>query len=75
MVEVIRLPYGICALVYMKTHQGVSYSRSFVVSLVAAGPISMVLMLAIRNNLVCGLGIVGTLALIPFRMQPHDPRT
>jgi hypothetical protein len=61
------------AFVYMLTHQGVSYSRSFVVSLVAAGLVSTVLMLAIGNNLARGLGIVGTLALIRFRMQLHDP--
>jgi hypothetical protein len=57
---------------YMLTHQGVSYSRSFVVSLVAAGLVSTVLMLAIGNNLARGIGIVGTLALIRFRMQMHD---
>jgi hypothetical protein len=61
------------ALAYMVTHQGISYSRSFVVSLVAAGLISTVLMLAIGNNLARGIGIVGTLALIRFRMQLHDP--
>ncbi|HEX7505643.1 MAG TPA: DUF4956 domain-containing protein [Polyangia bacterium] len=61
------------AFVYMWTHQGVSYSRSFVVALVAAGLVSTVLMLAIGNNLARGIGIVGTLALIRFRMQLHDP--
>jgi hypothetical protein len=60
------------AFAYMWTHQGVSYSRSFVVSLVAAGLVSTVLMLAIGNNLARGIGIVGTLALIRFRMQLHD---
>jgi hypothetical protein len=60
------------AFVYMWTHQGVSYSRSFVVSLVAAGLVSTILMLAIGNNLARGIGIVGTLALIRFRMQLHD---
>jgi hypothetical protein len=60
------------AFAYMLTHQGVSYSRSFVVSLVAAGMVSAVLMLAIGNNLARGVGIVGTLALIRFRMQMHD---
>jgi hypothetical protein len=63
----------VIALVYMWTHQGISYSRSFVVSLVAAGLVSTVLMLAIGNNLARGIGIVGTLALIRFRMQLHDP--
>lgn len=60
------------AFAYMLTHQGISYSRSFVVSLVAAGLVATVLMLAIGNNLARGLGIVGTLALIRFRMQMHD---
>jgi hypothetical protein len=63
----------VIAVGYMWTHQGVSYSRSFVVSLVAAGLVSTVLMLAIGNNLARGIGIVGTLALIRFRMQLHDP--
>lgn len=63
----------IIALVYVHTHQGVSYSRSFVVSLVAAGLISTVLMLSIGNNLARGLGIVGGLALIRFRTHMHDP--
>ena len=63
----------VIAFAYMLTHQGVSYSRSFVVSLVAAGLVSTVLMLAIGNNLARGIGIVGTLALIRFRMQMHDP--
>lgn len=62
----------VIALGYMLTHQGVSYSRSYVVSLVAAGLVSTMLMLAIGNNLARGIGIVGTLALIRFRMQLHD---
>jgi hypothetical protein len=61
------------AFVYTLTHQGISYSRSFVVTLVGAGLVSTVLMLAIGNNLARGIGIVGTLALIRFRTQLHDP--
>ncbi len=61
------------AAVYVFTHRGVSYSRSLVVSLVAAGLLSAVLMLAIGNNLARGLGIVGTLALIRFRTTLQDP--
>lgn len=63
----------VIAYAYVRTHQGISFSRSFVVSLVVAGLISAVLMLAIGNNLARGLGIVGTLALIRFRNQLHDP--
>jgi hypothetical protein len=62
----------VVAAAYVVTHRGVSYSRSFVVALVAAALVSTVLMLAIGNNLARGIGIVGTLALIRFRMQLHD---
>lgn len=61
------------AAVYVWTHRGVSYSRSLVVSLVVAGLVSSVLMLAIGNNLARGLGIMGTLALIRFRTNLFDP--
>lgn len=61
------------AAVYAWSHRGVSYSRSLVVTLVAAGLVSTVLMLAIGNNLARGLGIVGTLALIRFRTNMYDP--
>lgn len=61
------------AWVYVVTHRGVSYSRSLVVTLVAAGMVSAVLMLAIGNSLARGVGIVGTLALIRFRTNLHDP--
>jgi hypothetical protein len=61
------------AFVYIWTHQGISYSRSLVVTLVVAGLISTVLMLSIGNNLARGFGIVGTLALIRFRTQMPDP--
>lgn len=61
------------AAVYVWTHQGISYSRSFVVTLVVAGLVSTMLMLSIGNNLARGFGIVGTLALIRFRTQMQDP--
>ncbi len=61
------------AAVYVRTHRSASYSRSFVVTLVAAGLVSAILMLAIGNNLARGLGLVGTLALIRFRTNLFDP--
>jgi hypothetical protein len=61
------------AATYVFTHRGMSYSRSFVVALVASGLVSAVLMAAIGNSLARGIGIVGTLALIRFRTNLHDP--
>lgn len=63
----------VIAWVYLRTHRGMSYSRSLVVALVASGIVSAVLMQAIGNSLARGIGIVGTLALIRFRTNLQDP--
>ena len=62
------------AACYAWTHSGLSYSRSFVHALVLGGVVASMLMLAIGNNLVWGIGIVGTLAIIRFRTNLRDPR-
>jgi uncharacterized membrane protein YhiD involved in acid resistance len=62
------------AATYSWTHQGLSYSRSFVHTLILGAVVSAMLMLAIGNNLVWGIGIVGTLAIIRFRTNLRDPR-
>jgi hypothetical protein len=62
------------AAAYSWTHCGLSYSHSFVHSLVMGGVVASMLMLAIGNNLVWGIGIVGTLAIIRFRTNLRDPR-
>jgi uncharacterized membrane protein YhiD involved in acid resistance len=59
---------------YSWSHRGLSYSRSFVHALVMGGVVAAMLMLAIGNNLVWGIGIVGTLAIIRFRTNLRDPR-
>jgi hypothetical protein len=62
------------AAVYRWTFQGLSYSRSYVHTLVLAGMITCMVIMAIGNNLARGLGILGTLALIRFRTPIRDPR-
>jgi hypothetical protein len=62
------------AYVYRRTYEGLSYSRSFVQTLILSGVISSVLIMAIGNNLARGLGILGTLAIIRFRTHIRDPR-
>jgi uncharacterized membrane protein YhiD involved in acid resistance len=64
----------VVAASYTWTHHGLSYSRSFVHALVMGGVVASMLMLAIGNNLVWGIGIVGTLAIIRFRTNLRDPR-
>ncbi len=62
------------AIAYSLSYRGLSYSRSFVHTLVMGGVVAAMLMLAIGNNLVWGIGIVGTLAIIRFRTNLRDPR-
>lgn len=65
---------SLIAWVYRKTYEGLSYSRSFIQSLILGGVITAVLIMAIGNNLARGLGILGTLAIIRFRTHIRDPR-
>ena len=84
--EMLSIPQIICGLVlsfvlcmvyatvYRLTFQGLSYSRSFIHTLVLGGMITSMVIMAIGNNLARGLGILGTLALIRFRTPIRDPR-
>jgi len=65
---------SVFAAVYRWTFQGLSYSRSFVHTMVLGGMIVAMLIMAIGNNLARGLGILGTLAIIRFRTPVRDPR-
>jgi uncharacterized membrane protein YhiD involved in acid resistance len=62
------------AVVYRWTYEGLSYSRSFVQTIILSGVIACILIMAIGNNLARGLGILGTLAIIRFRTHIRDPR-
>lgn len=62
------------AIVYEKTFQGLSYSRSFVQSLVLASIVAATVMQAIGDSLARGLGMLGALAIIRFRTNLKDPR-
>ncbi|MDD4869943.1 MAG: DUF4956 domain-containing protein [Kiritimatiellae bacterium] len=65
---------SVFAVVYRWSFRGLSYSRSFVHTLVLGGMITCMVIMAIGNNLARGLGILGTLAIIRFRTQIRDPR-
>ena len=65
---------SVIAAVYRWTYHGLSYSRSFVHTLILGGIVSCILIIAIGNNLARGLGILGTLAIVRFRTHIRDPR-
>lgn len=62
------------AIVYVWSHRGLSYSQTFVQTLVMSGVVTAMMMLAIGNNIVWGIGVVGALALVRFRTNLRDPR-
>ena len=59
--------------VYKKTYQGVVFSRSFGVSLVALTMIGTFVILAVTSNVVLSLGMVGALSIVRFRTAVKDP--
>ena len=60
--------------VYQRTHRGISYSQSFVVSLVMMSVLSAIAMMILGNNLIRALGILGVFTLLRFRTIIKDTR-
>jgi uncharacterized membrane protein YhiD involved in acid resistance len=60
-------------LVYKKTYQGVMYSSSFGVTLVALTMITSEVILAVTSNIVLSLGMVGALSIVRFRTAIKEP--
>ena len=59
--------------VYKKTYQGVMYSTSFGVTLVALSMITTLVILAVTSNVVLSLGMVGALSIVRFRAAIKEP--
>ncbi|MEN9638030.1 MAG: hypothetical protein RL077_6434 [Verrucomicrobiota bacterium] len=60
------------AWVYVLTHSGVSYSRSFVVSLIVLPVLVALVLLVMANNLVTAFGLIAVFAVIRFRNALRD---
>jgi hypothetical protein len=60
------------AWVYMFTHSGLSYSRSFVRSLVVIPVITAAVMMVLSNNLVTAFGMMAVFAIVRFRNILRD---
>lgn len=76
MVIALALAFGLglfIFLVYKKTYQGVMYSSSFGVTLVALTMITTIVILAVTSNVVLSLGMVGALSIVRFRTAIKDP--
>ncbi len=62
------------AWVYKTTHKGLSYSQSFVMTLVISGIVITSVMMVIGSNLVLAVGVFGAFSLIRFRTAVKDPK-
>lgn len=60
------------AWVYMFTHSGISYSRSFVVSLILMPVIVSLVLMVLSNNLVTAFGLMAVFAIVRFRNILRD---
>ncbi|HTV62781.1 MAG TPA: DUF4956 domain-containing protein [Verrucomicrobiae bacterium] len=62
------------ATVYRRTFQSLSYSRSFIHTMILASMAVSMIIMAVGNSLARGLGILGTLAIVRFRTPVRDTR-
>jgi uncharacterized membrane protein YhiD involved in acid resistance len=60
--------------VYRTTHRGVSYSQSYVHTLVIFGTVVAFIMLIIGSNIARAFTLVGALSIIRFRHAVKEPR-
>jgi uncharacterized membrane protein YhiD involved in acid resistance len=64
----------VIATVYRWTHQGFSFARTFLHTIVLATIVITIMIMAIGNNMARGLGILGAMAFVRFRTPIRDPR-
>jgi len=64
----------VIAWVYYITHSGLSYSRSYVQSLILITVVVAMVMAVIGNNIITAVGLMGALAIIRFRNVVKDTR-
>lgn len=60
-------------VVYRLTYGGVSFSRSFALSLVMLAMVTSLAILTVRSNVVLSLGMVGALSIVRFRTAIKEP--
>ncbi len=76
MVLSLALAFGVglfIFFVYKKTYQGVMFSSSFGVTLIALTMITTLVILAVTSNVVLSLGMVGALSIVRFRTAIKEP--
>jgi hypothetical protein len=62
----------VIAWIYMLTHSGLSYSRSYVNSLIIIPVVVALVMMILANNLVIAFGLMAIFAMVRFRSVLRD---
>ena len=65
---------ALIALVYKRVHKGVSYSQSFVVSIVLVSMVVSLAMMVIGNDITRAFALLGTFTIIRYRTAVKDPK-
>ncbi len=76
-VSALLLSFVLCSVIaklYQLTFQSLSYSRSFVHTLILGGMITCMVMMSMGDSIARGVGVLGALSLIRFRTVVRDPR-
>ncbi|MBI5949113.1 MAG: DUF4956 domain-containing protein [Chloroflexi bacterium] len=71
------LSFALCSIVgltYRATHRGISYSQTYVQTLVFMGMIVALIMLVVGSNLARAFSLVGALSIIRFRNAVKETR-
>ncbi len=61
------------SFIYKKTYTGVSYTKSFVLSIILLAMVTSLVIRTINSNLALSLGMVGALSIVRFRTAVKDP--
>lgn len=59
---------------WRKTHRGLSYSQSFVFTLIMLSPLAATVMMIVKNNLIGAFALLGAFAFIRFRTIMKETR-
>ncbi|HET9667109.1 MAG TPA: DUF4956 domain-containing protein, partial [Desertimonas sp.] len=65
---------AVIGLTYRTTHRGVSYSQSYVQTLVLMGMVIALIMLVVGSNIARAFSLVGALSIIRFRNAVKETR-
>lgn len=64
----------VIAVLYIKTFQGLSYSRNFLHAVILIPILTAIALQAIGDNVARGIGMIGAISLLRFRTNVKDPR-